>query len=164
MINDRQTDALRYLIFKSKDGTTISKQVLVFLVAKSRLFTQSVCMSLVADREGFTDDEIRDAAHGVDRMLSSVCNTHLGYVLDAMGTDFNFCIHYGDYDPNRHGDPFNCDGQFAGLAVKQVNDPGLVRENLPMRYTFWLATGVYSRKAKYVTATRADLEKIGPPD
>ena len=77
-----------------------------------------------------------------------------------MGSELNFSFHYGDFDTSRSDDPFNTDGQFAGWSEHQVYHPDLVREGLPMRYTFWLSKENYSRQVTLVGATREKLEQI----
>lgn len=161
MLTDKQISALRYLIFKSKDGNELTKKILAFLVEQSHGLSEEVCLTLVEDREGYTAEEIRDAAVGVDEMLSSNRRTHLHEILQAMGRNFRFCIHYGDYDPTRDGDPFNSDGQFAGATKEQVGgEVNLLREGMPIRFTFWCAKDFYSRTAKLVKVTREFLDQI----
>ncbi len=160
MFTPEQIAALRYLIFNAKDGTDLSKQVLAFLIESFAGLTKEVCLSLVADREGYTADEIGAAARGVGSMGSGNRATHLDQILCLMGSDFGFSVHYGDFDPTRTGDPFNNDGQFPGFSVHQVARPELVREGMPLRYTFWLSREHYSRQVALVVATREELERI----
>ena len=160
MFTSKQIAALRYLIFNAKNGTELSKRVLAFLIESSNGLTKAVCLSLVADREGYTADEINTAGRGVDSMERCNGTTHLDEILQAMGSKLVFSVHYGDFNPARATDPFNTDGQFAGWGEHLVTDPGLVREGMPLRYTFWLSEEPYSRKATLVVATREEFEKI----
>ena len=160
MITPKQIAALKYMIFRAKNENEISKRVLAFLIDQSEGLTKEVCISLVADREGYTAEEIRAAGHGVGSMESGNGSTHVHELLDAMGSELNFSVHYGDFDSSRSDDPFISDGQFAGWSRHQVTRPGLVREDMPMRYTFWLSKKNYSRQATLVGATRQKLEQI----
>ncbi len=117
-------------------------------------------MNLAESTGEYTSDEVYQAGIGVGAMQSGNCTTHLHEILEVTGTGLNFSVHYGDFDPSRKGDPCNTDGQFAGWDSSQVTRPGLVREGMPMRYTFWLACKDYSRKATLVVATREELEAI----
>ncbi len=149
MFTSKQISALRYMIFSAKNGTELSMRVLAFLIESSEEFTKEVCLSLVADREGYTADEISAAARGVDAMVSCNGTTHLQELLAVMGSDLHSSFHYGDFDPARTDRPFNCD-----------EDLGLFSENMPPRYTFWLAKKHYSKQATLVVATREELERI----
>lgn len=160
MVTSKQIAALKYLVFVAKNGSKLSKQVLAFLIDQSEGLTKEVCLTLVADRDGYTADEINVAGHGVGGMESCNFTTHLHELLVLMGSKLNFSLHYGDFDPTRAGDPFNSDGQFFGCAVHQVSRPGLIRKGMPLRYTFWLSKQDYSRQAKLVVATREKLEQI----
>lgn len=160
MFKSKQIVALKYMIFRSKDGNELSKQVLALLVDSSERLTKDVCLSLVADREGYTIDEISTVVSGVGEMQNSYGTTHINEILDVMGSKLKFSYHYGDFDPSRTDDSFNCDGQFAGHSESKVSRPGLVREGMPLRYTFWLSKDDYSRQATLVVATREDLEQI----
>lgn len=160
MFTTKQIAALKYLIFNAKDGTELSKRVLAFLIESSERLTKEVCLSLVANREGYTAEEISAAGLGVGCMNSSQGTTHLNEIFDVMKCKLSFSLHYGDFDPTRENDPFNCDGQFAGLDLSKVHRPGLAREGMPTRYTFWLSKKLYSRQATLVIATREELEQI----
>lgn len=160
MVTAKQVAALKYLIFKAKDGTETSKRILAFLIEQSDRFTQEVCCTLTEGHEGFSGEEIHEAAIGVGSMQSSNCTTHIDQVLQVMGCRFSFSVHYGDFNPARKGDPFNTDGIFAGLPEDRVTRPGQVREGLPCRYTFWLSREPYSRKANRVRVKRATLNQI----
>jgi hypothetical protein len=160
MFTFKQIAALRYMIFNAKNGTELSKRVLAFLIEASEELTKEVCLSLVADREGYTADEILAAGCGVSSMESCNGTTHLDQILHAMGSELRFSVHYGDFDPARTDDSFNSDGQFAGCSRSQVTRPGLVREGMPLRYTFWLSKTNYSRRATLVVATRELIEQI----
>ncbi|MFZ2523505.1 MAG: hypothetical protein WAW92_03940 [Minisyncoccia bacterium] len=157
MYTTKQIAALRYMIFRAKDGSELSKRVLAFLIDSSDGLTKEVCLSLVADREGYNTEEISAAGHGVSDMQSCNGTTHLSQIMVAMGNDLYFSVHYGDFDPSRPGDPFSQAGQFAGIPQA---DPVSRQEGMPMRYTFWLSRENYSREAKLVTVKREELEQI----
>lgn len=160
MFTEKQIAALRYMIFNAKDGTELSKRVLAFLIESSERLTKEVCLSLVADREGYTADEISAAGYGVGNMESCNGTTHIDQILHAMGSELGVSVHYGDFDPARTDDPFNSDGQFTGWDRSRVSRPGQIREGMPLRYTFWLSKQDYSRQATLVVATREELEQI----
>lgn len=160
MVTRKQIAALKYMIFASKNGIPLSKQILSLLIDRSQKLTKDVCLSLVEGREGYVADEISAAAHSVGAMRGSNCTTHLGALCHLMGVKFTFSVHYGDFDPTRKGDPFNNSGQFSGLPAKTVRDPKLARKGMPMRYTFWLAKKAYSRQAELIETNREELEKI----
>jgi hypothetical protein len=157
---NKQIAALKYLIFKSKDGNELSKRVLAFLIDSSEGLTKDVCLSLVAGREGYGAEEIHGAADGAYNMQSCDGTTHLDQVFYVMGSELGFSYCYGDFDSTRADDPFNNDGQFAGVPLSTVSRPGLAAEGMPVRFTFWLSKGNYSRDAELVVATREDLESI----
>lgn len=160
MFTLKQIAALKYMIFKARNVNGLSKRVLVFLIESSERLTKEVCLSLVADREGYTADEIKVAAYGVHDMQSSNGATHVDQILHVMGSELGFSFHYGDFDPARTDDRFNNDGQLASFNRSQVTRDGLIREGMPLRYTFWLSKESYSREAVLVTPTREDLEQI----
>lgn len=160
MVTAKQIAALKYMIFRSKDGTELSKRILAFLIEESKGLTRSVCLTLMEGREGYTADEIQTAAHGVSDMLSGNGTTHLHEICLVMGWGVTFSLHYGDFDPSRNGNPMNTDGQFAGVREDQVSRPGLARKGMPLRYTFWFAAKEYSRQAELVIATREKLEQM----
>lgn len=160
MTTQNQIAALKYLIFAAKDGTHLSKRILSFLIDESEALTKEVCLSLVANREGYTGEEISAAADGVFRMSNSNCSTHLGEIVCVMGVNLKFSAHYGDFDPSRGDCRLNCDGIAAGRTIQQVYDPGLTREGMPIRYTFWLSKNHYSEQATLVVATLEKLNQI----
>lgn len=161
MITGEQINTLKYLIIIARNGNDLSKRILIFLINQSEALTKEVCLTLVENREGYTADEIREAAVGIDAMKGSSYTTHLNELIRLTGSEFRFDLHYGDFDPNRPGDPFNNDGQFAGCSLDKVSRPGLASVGMPIRFTFWFAKGFYSRQAALVVATRELLERIG---
>ena len=160
MISEIQIAALKYLIFKAHNTPDLSKRIMSFLIDQSEKLTKEVVLTLIENREDFSGEEIREAAYGIDRMLSSNGATHINEVLLATGSDLDFSIHYGDFDPNREPDHFNNAGQLAGMDRSLVFNPESVREGMPLRYTFWLSIGSYSRTASLVKVDREILEKI----
>ena len=157
MFTSKQIAALKYLIFNDSSKNEIAKRILAFLIKSSKKLTRGVCLSLVEKREGYTAEEIYSAAHAIDYM--NRCNNP---ILNAMGSNLEFSIHYGDFDPNSTDRKLNTDGQFAALNLSpgQVSNPGSIRKGMPVRYTFWLAAKPYSEKAKLVVVGRGELDKI----
>jgi hypothetical protein len=160
MLTKKQIAALKFMIFEAKDGTPLTKQILSLLIDRSQELTKDVCLSLVDGREGYGADEINVAAHGVGAMTSGNGTTYLDELCVLMGAQLGFSVHYGDFDPTRSEDQFDTSGMFPGAPLKTVSDPRLVREGMPMRYTFWLSKKNYSRQAELITANREELEKI----
>jgi len=157
---EKQIAALRYLIFRAKNGTDLSKRVLAFLIASSEGLTKDVCLTLIENREGYSADEIHEAGRGVGGLQSSCGTTFIDQILIAMGSTLAVSVHYGDFDPSRPSNPFNTDGQFAGWPKDKLSQPESGRTGMPLRYTFWLSKRPYSRQASLVVATREALEKI----
>ncbi len=160
MVTKKQIAALKYMIFNSKNGTPLTKQILALLIDRSEKLTKDVCLSLVEDPQGYTAEKIEEAAHGLDAMISGNCITHLDALCYLMGSKLGFSVHYGDFDPTRDGDPFDVSGMFPGFPNNKVSDPKLTLEGLPMRYTFWLARKYYSRNAELLQITKDELEQI----
>ncbi|MBI5045270.1 MAG: hypothetical protein HZC02_05070 [Candidatus Levybacteria bacterium] len=150
MVTDKQIAALKYLIFHSKQGKPLSKQILAFLLDGSKNLTREVYVTLWPISE-YTPKEVRDSAIGIDAMKSPNGSTHLNEVMDAMGTEFGFDIHYGHF----HEGDFITAGQFPGLPSRECHPFGL-----PARYTFWCSPHRYSDTAEPLLVTRAELEAI----
>ncbi len=159
MITEKQIAALRYVIFKAKNGTELTKRILALLIEKSENMTKEVCVTLVEYREGYTKQEIDDAAHGLGAMKSCNCTTHINEIMHVLGSGFRFSVHYGDFDPTRKK-RFCSSGIFSGFPKDVVPMEGLTQEGLPMRYTFWLSKECCSEEATYVATTREELEKF----
>ncbi len=159
MITDKQVRALKYLVYKSKYGSDLAKKIFFYLLDKSDNLTKEVCVSLVEGLSGYNNDEIHNAAFSVDFMKSCNLTTHLNEIFDAMGSGFNFSTHYGDFDPNRE-DIFNSDGMFVGWDRNQVSREGLIKEGMPMRYTFWLSEDEFSADANLIPFTRYEIDSI----
>lgn len=163
MLTSKQIAALKYIIFNTKDGNDLSKQILAFLIDQSEGLTKEVCLTLVQDREGYTADELKTAISGIHRMQSCNGMTHFNEVVPISGSELNFSFHYGDFDSTRTGDPFSNAGQCAGWDPSRVLGPNpkeTVRKGMLDRYTFWLSKQDCSRQATLVTATRKELEQI----
>ena len=161
MLTKMQIAVLRFLIFTTQHGTELTKRVMAYLIDQSRGLTLDVCLTLIEDRDGYSADEIRDAAFDLD--VKPIINQ----ILLEMGSNLHFSLHFGDYDPNRNGKHLSSAGQFAGLPADKVSGPpDLTQEGFPVRYTFWLARQSYLNEATYVGAGREvlgliDLEKSG---
>jgi len=156
MFTQMQIAALKYLISVAQGGTDLTKRVMEFLIDHSAGLTKEVCVTLVEGRDG-TADEIDKAARGVGRVMPEESLYHLFH---AMGSEFHFSSHYGDFDPARGDEPMNCDGMFAGGEGFLSNpDPGMFKKGTPMRYTFWFAKGSYSRQAELIVASRKEINE-----
>jgi hypothetical protein len=161
MVTKKQIAAARKMIFTSGSlgRNNLSKQLLAFLIAKSKLLTKEVCVTVFVNRDGFGPKDVNDLFLGTH-------NTNSNALFLAMGSKFNFSSHYGDFDPARSkGDHFSCAGQFPGWDPARVNGGGpdsveLTKKGMPLRFTFWLAKRSYSQKATLIKVTRKDLEKI----
>lgn len=162
-ISAQQIKALKYLISITKDGAVLSKRLVMLLLDRSEGLTKEVCITLQDSREGYTADEITEAARGFDALTSSTGVTFFDQIICAAGSEFRIGMHYGDFDPTRKEKPFSNAGQFSGMPSSMLGknfDPEIVREGMPLRYTFWLSKENYSRKASLVIATREELEQI----
>lgn len=158
-----QIAALKYVICASSEQSELLKRVLLFLIDESLYLTREVCVTLLEDRDGYAADQIRDAAHGLSRLqsMSYAGSLHLVEIMRAMGAGYLFSVHYGDYDPSWHENPFSEAGQFAGSSPELVlGGPELTMPNMPLRFSFWLARECYSECATQVAATREQLESI----
>src|SRR3989344_7938377 len=145
MFTDKQIKALKYLMFKSRDGNDLVKRILVFLINSSKELTEQVSVSLMEDREGYSRDEVGEVGHGLHDMISSNGSTHLNELMTAVGTELHFSSHFGHYNERAI---FETAGQFSG--------------GYPMRYTFWLAKRSYGHSGVVtgLTASREILDKI----
>lgn len=157
MFTPEQRAALRYIIFKARNGNELTKRIMTHLLNESRGLTREVCLTLVADREGYSGEDIQQAASGMHSMNSTNGSTHMNELMIAMGSDMRFDYHYGDYDPSREGNPFSTAGMFPGWPIEKVagavEEPDLVEEGFPMRFTFWLSRKDYSSTAELVSVT-----------
>ncbi len=161
MLTSKQIAALKYVIFRAEkpvNGGSLAKRIIAFLIDKSEGLTKDVYLTLWQDRDGFTADEIDQAAHFMGRLQSCNCTTHLDQLLHLAGTDLHFSLHYGNIDLKvEHG--FDSLGIFAGVPA------GLTGEkthplNAQTRYTFWLSKEKYSRTATQVQVTQQELGMI----
>lgn len=161
MFTAKQIAALKYVIFHSQDGDNLLKRILAFLIDRSENLTKEICLVLVADREGYTGEEIDAAAHRLHGMQSANGTTHLDQILHVMGADLCFSCHYGDVDPTRTHNPFSAAGQFCGLSESIVKNKDALAEGMTLRYTFWLAKKIYPPQGiKLIATTRFELEQI----
>lgn len=159
MVTAEQIAALKYLIAMSKDGTDTVRRILFFLINASNGLTEQVSVSFIQDKDGYTHGEINKAAHALGAMESSNGATHLDEMMRLMGTPLNFSVHYGHYDETGK---FDTEGMFPGLktlAPGHEND----RDGMPLRYTYWLAEGMYGHSGQWrplVTPSREELMAI----
>ena len=89
MFTIEQIAALKSIIYRSKDGNELAKQVMAFLIDSSEGLTKEVYLSLIPNR-GYDASEIIDASHGIHDMESENCSTHINTILCAMGSELNF--------------------------------------------------------------------------
>lgn len=157
MVTERQIHALKYLISNARDGSSMVKQILWFLIDQSKSLTEEVCVTLTQDCGGFERQEIHRDALTMSSLTSSNCTTHIDQILIAMGTEFCFSVHYGNFDEDGK---FNPSGMFSGIPRSMVSDESLTVVNAPMRYTYWLAKKGYSGTARVIPVSRAELVAI----
>lgn len=157
MTTKRQIAALKYLISAAKDGNPRVKQIMYFLIDRSERLTKEVCVTLTQDCEGFTGNEIDRDARKMSSLASRNCSTHIDQIMIALGTKFRFCVHYGNFG---NDGKFDTSGMFPGMSKNLVLDEKLTILNAPMRYTYWLASDYYSKTAKTIPVTRAELDAI----
>lgn len=153
MPTTKQIAALKYMIFKAKDGNELSKRILAFLLDQSKGLTKEVRLTLVADREGYTGGEIQAAAYGIGVMESCNCTTHVDQLLHVTGSEFLLSFCCGAFDANGADELSGKTGQCVGF-----NSPR--RESVNLGYTFWLAKELCSQQATLITTTRDELERI----
>tara|TARA_B100000745_G_scaffold291264_1_gene230858 strand:- start:3041 stop:3577 length:537 start_codon:yes stop_codon:yes gene_type:complete len=160
MFTERQINALKYVIAYSKDGNSLVKQMFWLLLDESKLMRKEVCITLI-EGEGFSEEEVRDAGYGASGFSSTLGSTQIDQIMIAMGTDFRFSYHYGRYGE----DGLDTSGQFAGISEERMlasaeDAKALVKEGVPVAYTFWLARDHYSRTATLVPVVREQLISI----
>lgn len=160
LVTEKQIAALKYLVFHSRDANDLAKRIVAYLIEQSNGLVDGVCITLCADRQGYSAEEINTAAHHFGGMLSCNCNTHLSALMSAIGSDMHFSHHYGDFNPKRKR-RFSNDGQFAGLPPKIVSGgKRAVKQGMPLRYTFWLSLRPYTTDARFCPVMRKDLDTI----
>ncbi len=114
-MNQKQIEALKYLIIKSKDANNLMKRALFFLIEKSDGLTKEVSMTLW-ENETFSRSAVDAAAKNYMRSNTGG-TTHLNELMTLMGSDLCFTWAYGHYT----------NGKFDTGSRAQL------------RYTFWLA-------------------------
>lgn len=132
MFTKKQIDALKILIYESKDCDVLAKKLLLFLINRSEKLTRQVTLTLTEREGGFSRDEVRKICLEADRLSSVEWNTHLYEIFCAMGTRFFFSMHFGHYNENGR---FDHSGQFSCNTTK-------------MRFTFWLSKSPFGYKDK----------------
>lgn len=160
MFTEKQIAALKYLIYKAEVRDPRVKQIFGLLIDESKGLTEEVCLTLTEGADGYSAEEIDEIAHSQSQLVSANGTALISEVLQAMGSDFQISVHYGNFDPNRKKRPLDTSGMFSGYDRSQVDDPDLLKEGMPMRYTFWVAKGFYSRSARLVKATREMIENV----
>lgn len=85
-LSDVQINAIKYLIYMSRNAGEESKRICFALIDASEKFTKPV----------YYTSNSKDGEIGVDCMVSSAGQTHLQEILKAMGVDFCFS-HCGGY-------------------------------------------------------------------
>jgi hypothetical protein len=123
-MNQKQVAALKYLIYKSKDASELSKQVMVYLINQSMGFTKEVAISFLGGMYGYSDKEARGIVYGVHGMQSSNGSTHLDAMMKLANCNLNFSHHQGCYE----NETFNSGKSVSG--------------------TVWLSNHPYGHKTK----------------
>lgn len=150
MVTDKQIAALKYMIFISKDGREMAKKILFCLINKSERLTKDVYFTLTQKEDWLNREEVDRNARSVGAMQSVNCSTHLNEIMEVLGADLRFSVHYGHFSSVGS---FNTEGMFPSAREGD-------RADAPMRYTFWLARKLYSRSATEVAVSRAELDAI----
>jgi len=151
-----QLAVLKDRICNAKNRSDLAKQILMFLIEASEGVTKETRLTLVADREGYTADEIRRAAIDFDQIQKSGPGLNgLNQILADQGSNLCFSALYGHFDQINLVRTFIDEQYYFDCGQKR-----LFRGNLPLRYTFWFAIDCYSRQATLVCATRNQLEQI----
>lgn len=148
MFSEKQIAALRYLIANADVDSEMAKRILFFLLENSNGLTQEVAVSFFQDKGGYTAEEVGQAGHGIGVMQSANSTTHMNALMQLMGADMDFSIHYGHYDTSIG--EFSTNGQFTG--------------GKPLRYTFWLSQSQYGKNTQQLkilaTPSKGELAKI----
>jgi len=145
VLTQKQVSALKYLVTQAKgprESLELAKKILWFLLEESKGGTKEVCVVLFEDVHG-TRDEVAQAAYRVGGFHSANMDVHLDQICIAANTEFRFSLHYGE----QSSEGFDSSDQFG-------------EEEVPLRYTFWFAKGNYSKVAKVIEVTRAELDAI----
>ncbi|MBD3251737.1 hypothetical protein GF380_04790 [Candidatus Uhrbacteria bacterium] len=121
----------------------LAKRIILHLLRQSENLTKCVCFSLVENREGYTAEEIDEAAYDANTLYGTRKRVNLKLLLKIAGTELIFSLHHGDF------------------LHKSEPTPG----NPPMAYTFWLSDQYYdyNQAAKPISATRQALDAIELP-
>lgn len=159
MITSKQVAALRFIIFKSREGTDLTKRILAYLIDQSHGLTKEVCLTLIEGRDGFAYDDIDQAARSLGPMQSLGGALHLPEIMKAMNCGMIFSVHYGDFDPSAD-EVVSTIGMFPTDNLRLIADPAQGLRNVRLRYTFWLARGCYSETAALVRVHKDELDQI----
>lgn len=84
-LSDEQINALKYLIFMSKDAGPETKKACFAMIDASERFTKAV----------YFTGNTKDIQYGVHNMVSSNGTTYLDEILKAIGIKFLFSHHHG---------------------------------------------------------------------
>lgn len=140
-VSQQQIEALKYLILQSKNADELAKRVLFLLIEKSNGLTEDVSITLWESGD-LPREEIASA---VRHTMNSVHGTtHLSELLALSGSNMDFTLHYGHYVD----DKFDNTGQMGG--------------DHQLRYTFWLARGLYDDNGpgKHIPFSLAELRSV----
>ncbi len=161
MATAQQVAALKYLIAVARDGNDLVKRILFFLLDSSDGLTEAVSVAFFEGKKGYTKEEISDAAQALAAMQSCNCSTHLDQLMHLVGEKpLFFSVHYGHY--NRAGD-FTSEGMFPGEIKERAPGHEHDRDNMPLRYTFWIAEKMYGHSGQghpLLTPSRRKLAAI----
>jgi len=129
-LSDDQINALKYLIFMSKDAGPETKKICFALIDASERFKKPV----------YFTGNTKDAQFGVHDMVSSNGTTHLSEILKTVGLKFRFSHHDGF---------FVSGGNFFQSRF---------RKGEKHTHTIWLSETCYDRFASEIK--KEDVEKV----
>ena len=135
MITKKQIAALKHMIIKAPVASDLLKQILILLILRSGRLTRDVRI-VISTTQGYNSNDILEAANGLQEMCGCNGNTHLGALVHLIGSRLLFC-----WD--------NTTNQYGSLA-RRTN----------CCYTFWLAKIPYSRTARRLRVSKADLDNV----
>jgi len=133
-VKPEQIQALKYLIFCSKDAGSETKKTLFALIDASEGLTKSVCYT------GYS----QDISYGIENLLCSHHATHLNTVMTLIGTNFNFSHH---------------DGYFVKSGKFKIE----LKPFKKITHTIWLSPESYDKKAVEISEKQVDRAQLVAP-
>lgn len=138
-VTEKQIAVVKYFLTMSKDMNLQAKKLAMFLIEKSKGFTQDVFVTLTESPNGLHKDEVFSAGAAFHDIQSCGYSTHLWAIMVGMDMPMEFSSHIGTLFEN---------GEIKHLP------------NNIASHTFWLSRKRYSREAKKLKISRKQLNAI----